>query len=179
MKISRGELHRRIAERLEPKPSDILSLCGLSGLGFWFRPFEGVTHRGEETRYFGIGEWRPVNFSTSEDASARLRRAMPSCSLYCVRDTPCWACNPDWTTATYEDIEADDDLTAVLLAAKSWLGIEGELDGVRQECRSLAEAHAILNGQYGKGETYGGKVVDESIESREVSEWKKVEDEND
>jgi hypothetical protein len=48
-----------------------------------------------------------------------------------------------------------------------------------RNCRSIAEAHAILTEQYRDENTmHGGKVVDESIESRECSEWKTVEVKN-
>lgn len=125
--MRRDELHRAIAERLEPKPTiahpDEFWYDIKSPLGWWY------------AHYFQGSGWRidPVNFSEDEAASARLRRAMLSAgiSIYLVGDE-------DGVVRLRAHISTrigggvfvfdGDEKTAVLLAAQRWLGIDGELE---------------------------------------------------
>lgn len=115
MKITREQLHKVVAERLEPKPQMPRGIDGVidfdsnSPLGFWC---------------WGIGmEIIPVNFSDDEAASGMLLDAMPTPTLW--HDA-----NERWyvTSSKFEAMHADRK-TAVLLAAKAMLQIEGEFDG--------------------------------------------------
>lgn len=66
---------------------------------------------------------------TSEIDSARLRRAaMPACGLEFHPTRNQWRCVPHCQLASTPVIYHADDKTAIVLAAKAWLNIEGELE---------------------------------------------------
>lgn len=113
MKITREQLHGAIAERLEPNPEMPRDLDGtiefdsLSPLGLWC---------------WGSGiRLCPVNFSKSEDASARLLDAMRKGDSTGMRTSHFRG------LLTRLLFTNDDRKTVALLAAKEWLEIEGEL----------------------------------------------------
>lgn len=127
MKITREQLHRAVAAHFEPNPDALggsFEYPQCSPLGYWCRSVlhDYVT---QQTIY---GDWQPVNFSTSEDAAARLLDAMPMPYLWRRKDSNGWDCGATPPTGSRKDGYSSDRKLSILLAAKSWLGIEGELE---------------------------------------------------
>ena len=69
--------------------------------------------------------WQPFDPFTSEDASARLRRAMPFPHLW--YDGEYWYCAPDYGNHPEMECPDKDDRIAIVLAALKWLEL-GELE---------------------------------------------------
>lgn len=107
--MTRDELHRAIAEALEPNPSQMNS----DDVKWW-----GIFYRAGKN----APSFYPLNFSTSDSAAARLLDAMPYITL--SRRNSEWWCYGDGKPIGV----GKDRKTAVLLAAKAWLNIEGELE---------------------------------------------------
>jgi len=156
--MTRADLCRQIAEKLEPKPESLVKWEGsvspapewsgaISTLGFWLAKFVRFDHLTYPPNQIGypeaIYEWQPFKPFTSEDDSARLLEAMPDPQLQhlMMHDTKRmeWFCAASVvvTSEPYECDEEDyplgqarhpDRKTAIVLAAKAWLGIEGEVE---------------------------------------------------
>lgn len=120
MKITRKELHRRIAQRLEtshPFNTNKVPDGSLSKLGFW-----KLALIGPDLQCGMI----PVNFSVSEDASARLLDAMREAAFngdVKAADALALYGSADIFSAPQKDRKA-----WLLKRAQHWLGIEGELE---------------------------------------------------
>lgn len=123
--MKRAELHRLVSERLEPLETcegiDLPS--AYSPLGYWKRT--NVCRVGR-----WIFEWEAVDFSHSEDASAKLLESMPLGGVTSGRidGMKFWSAIADCGGPASNGLIHPDRKTAVLLAAKKMLGIEGELE---------------------------------------------------
>ena len=105
----------KLAMALEKKPSEPLSSMR-SRLGFWMR------------KNYGNGyEWYAVDFTQSEEASAKLLEAMPCPQLERFTnqwDVPVgWRCLPHVYTQDNKVIHGDRK-TAIFEAGCAWKGIE-------------------------------------------------------
>ena len=118
--MTKQELCRAIAEKLEPCLPDIDWTVFprpekmISGKGFW--------------KYVAyLEQAQPIDFFTSEDASARLLEAMPKGLV--GRDVDGWKSSyAGFLCVDHEIFTHPDRKTAIVLAAKAWLEIPGELD---------------------------------------------------
>ncbi len=127
--MTKAEICRAIAEKLEPKPffdmppypedGELL----ISNEGFWT-----FINTERETNH-------PVDFFTDESANARLLDAMPSPLLdgLTLKDGKrIWTCIADQYQEPYDQDQfasKDDRRTAIVLAACRWLGLEvGEVE---------------------------------------------------
>lgn len=124
----KSDICRALSEALEPMPAPLAyrDLRLVSPLGFW------------EWSQTGDG-WQPVNYFTSEDASARLLEAMPEALLqrgmFHGNNQTVWFCTASEVVVreayecdeeTYPDGYAHhaDRKTAIALAACKWLQID-------------------------------------------------------
>jgi len=125
--MTRTEICRAIAEKLEPNPTKEGS-SHLESEGRWWRWIQ------PNFRVNGV-EFLPLNFFTDEAASARLRRTakihlwFTSAKEHSVdefKGLDLWHAAPHHS----QIIESDpDDRIAIVLAVAKWLGIEvGELE---------------------------------------------------
>lgn len=111
--MKKSAICRAISEALEAIP---VEPCGfdteLSALGFWeWKLSPGCAIK---------SDWQPLNYFTSEDASARLLEAMPSPSL--SKMVGYWDCVHHGANED-ESFHADRK-TAIVLAACIWLKID-------------------------------------------------------
>jgi hypothetical protein len=129
--MTKADICRAISEKLEPmselgnprKYVNVLDEPGrLSPKGFW-RAYMFYSDDDVPT-------WYPLNYLESEDASARLFRAMPEPSEWLESGRPepdIWGCQADMSAPDTVGFN-ENLLVARIVATMKWLGIEGEIE---------------------------------------------------